>query len=61
MPSENKKRRRRKLHLGMEEETLEIRAVSVTTSNVGDAPMLSDLLEQIPPGQEIAKVTADEA
>ena len=61
MPSENKKRLRRKLHLGMEEETLEIRAVRVTTSNVGDAPMLSDLLEQIPPGQEIAKVTADEA
>ena len=39
----------RKLHLGMDEETLEIRAVGVTTSNVGDAPMLPDLLEQIPP------------
>jgi hypothetical protein len=43
-----KKRLWRKLHLGMDEETLEIRAVGVTTSNVGDAPMLPDLLEQIP-------------
>jgi len=42
----------------MDEETLEIRAVGVTTSNVGDAPMLPDLLEQIPPDQDIAAVTA---
>ena len=34
-----KKRLWRKLHLGRDEETLEIRAVGVTTSNVGDAPM----------------------
>ncbi len=58
---EPKKRLWRKLHLGMDEETLEIRAVGVTTSNVGDAPMLPDLLEQIPPDQEIATVTADGA
>lgn len=57
----SKKRPWRKLHLGMDEETLEIRAVSVTTSNVGDAPRLPDLLEQIPPDQEITTVTADGA
>ncbi len=51
----------RKLHLGMDEETLEIRAVGVTTNNVGDAPMLPDLLDQIPPDREIATVTADGA
>ena len=45
----------------MDEETLEIRAACVTTRNVGDAPMLPDLLEQIPPDQEIAMVTADGA
>ncbi|MEQ5871818.1 IS5 family transposase [Sagittula sp. NFXS13] len=56
-----KKRLWRKLHLGMDEETLEIRAVGVTTSNVGDAPMLPDLLDQIPTDQEIATVTADGA
>ncbi len=56
-----KKRLWRKLHLGMDEETLEIRAVGITTSNVGDAPMLPDVLDQIPPDQEIATVTADGA
>jgi len=56
-----KKRLWRKLHLGMDEETLEIRAVGVTTSNVGDAPVLPDLLAQIPSDQEIATVTADGA
>lgn len=41
----------RKIHLGIDEETLEIRAVEVTSSNVGDAPMLPDLLAQIPAGR----------
>lgn len=47
----------------MDEETLEIRAVGVTTSNVCDAPMRPDLLDQIPTDQdqESATVTADEA
>jgi len=40
---------------------LEIRAVEFTTSDVGDAPMLPELLNQIPPDQEIASVTADGA
>ena len=57
----SKKRLWRKIHLGMDEETLEIRAVGVTTRNIGDAPMLPDLLEQIPPDQEIAAVIADGA
>jgi hypothetical protein len=29
------------------------------TSDVGDAPMLPELLDQIPPDQQIASVTAD--
>ena len=45
----------------MDKETLEIRAVGVTTSNVSNAPMLPGLLKQIPPNQEIAIVTADGA
>lgn len=56
-----KRRIWRKIHLGIDEETLEVRAVEVTTSNVGDAPMLPELLNQIPPGQDIASVTADGA
>jgi hypothetical protein len=46
---------------GIDEQTLEIRAAELTTSNVGDAPMLPELLNQIPADQEIASVTADGA
>ncbi len=35
-----------------------VRAVEVTTSNVGNAPMLPGLLDQIPPDQNIGSVTA---
>jgi hypothetical protein len=46
---------------GIDEETLEVRAVEVTTNNIGDAPMLPELLNQIPPDQDIGSVTADGA
>jgi hypothetical protein len=51
----------RKIHIGIDAKTLEIRAVEFTTSGVSDAPMLPERLDQIPPGQEIASVTADGA
>ena len=35
-----KRRIWRKIHIGIEEETLEVRTVEVGNSNVGDAPML---------------------
>ena len=57
----SKRRIWRKIHIGIDEETLEVRAVEITTSNVGDAPMLPELLEQIPPDQAIGSVTADGA
>ena len=56
-----KRRVWRKIHIGIDEQTLEVRAVEVTSSDVGDAPMLPELLDQIPPDQEIASVTADGA
>ncbi|MBK0329624.1 IS5 family transposase [Rhodobacteraceae bacterium F11138] len=56
-----KRRIWRKIHIGIDEEMLEVRAVEVTTSNVGDAPMLPELLNQIPPDQNIGSVTADGA
>lgn len=56
-----KRRLWRKIHIGIDEETLEIRAVEVTSSRIGDAPMLPDLLNQIPPDQELGIVTADGA
>ncbi|MGA0543631.1 IS5 family transposase [Neotabrizicola sp. VNH66] len=56
-----KRRVWRKIHIGIDEKTLEIRAAEFTTSDVGDAPILPELLGQIPPEQEIATVTADGA
>ncbi|GHE04168.1 transposase [Defluviimonas sp. 20V17] len=56
-----KRRVWRKIHLGIDEQTLEIRAVEFTSSGIGYAPMLPELLDQIPPEQEIGSVTADGA
>jgi len=56
-----KRRIWRKIHIGIDEETLEVRAVKVTTSTVGDAPMLPELPNQIPTDQTIGSVTADGA
>ena len=56
-----KRRLWRKIHIGVDEQTLEIRAIEITGSNVGDAPMLPELLDQIPADVEIGSVTADGA
>ena len=56
-----KRRLWRKIHIGVDEQTLEIRATEVTGSRVGDAPMLPELLDQIPPDVELGTVTADGA
>ena len=51
--------------MGVDADTLEIRAIEVTGSRVGDAPVLPELLNQIPTDQPtdqpIGKVTADDA
>ncbi|MBT0671127.1 IS5 family transposase [Novosphingobium profundi] len=57
----SKRRQWRKVHLGVDLGSLEIHAIEVTGSRVGDAPMLPELLEQIPPDQAIASVSADGA
>ena len=57
----SKRRIWRKIHLGIDEETLEVRAVDVTGSNISDAPVLPDLLNQIPSSQDIGSVTVDGA
>jgi hypothetical protein len=51
----------RKVHLGIDTETLEIRAIEVTGSRIGDAPILPDLLDQSPGDQPLGIVTADGA
>ena len=55
------RRQWRKVHLGIDAQTLEIRAIEVTANSVGDAPMLPALLEQIPPEEALASVGADGA
>ena len=57
----SKRRIRRRIHIGSDEETLEARAIEVTSGNIGDALVLPELLNQIPPDQVIGGVTADGA
>jgi hypothetical protein len=51
----------RKIHIGIDEEPLEVRAIEIASSNVGDAPVLPDFLNQIPSDQNIGSVTVDGA
>jgi hypothetical protein len=57
----SKRRLWRKIHIGIDEKTLEIRAIEATSSSIGDAPVLPDLLNQIPSDEEIGSATADGA
>nr|WP_241649167.1 transposase [Sinirhodobacter populi] len=50
---------RRKIHIGIDAETLEVRAVEMTSNRIGDAPVLPDLLGQIPAEERIGSITAD--
>jgi hypothetical protein len=55
------RRQWRKVHLAIDAETLEIRAIEVTDNSVGDAPMLPELIAQIPANEVIASATLDGA
>ena len=55
------RRQWRKVHLGIDASTLEIRAMEVTDNSIGDAPVLPALLEQIPADERIASVSGDGA
>jgi hypothetical protein len=55
------RRQWRKVHLGIDAQTLEIRAIEVTDNSVGDAPMLPELMAQIPAAEPVARVSADGA
>ena len=52
---------RRKIHIGIDGKTPEIRAVELTTSGLGDAPMRPERRDQLPPDRKIGSVTADGA
>ena len=55
------RRQWRKVHLAFDARTLDIRAIEVTDNGTGDAPMLPELLSQIPPDEPIASVGGDGA
>jgi hypothetical protein len=53
-----KRRVWRKVHIAIDEATPEVRAVEITGSRIGDAPMLPGLPSQMPDGEPIASFTA---
>ena len=55
------RRQWRKVHLAMDTETSDIRAVEFTPGRDGDSPILPELLDQIPAEEKIGTVTADGA
>lgn len=55
------RRQWRKLHIGIDAETLQIRAIQLTTNNVGDSQVLGDLLNQIHQDELIDSVYTDGA
>ncbi len=55
------RRQWRKVHLTMDTAVFDIRAVEFTPSSDGYSPVLPELLDQIPEGEQIGTVTADDA
>lgn len=55
------RRQWREVHLSIDANTLGIRAIEVADNSVGNAPMLPELLGQIPPDEAVASVSGDGA
>lgn len=49
------------MHLGIDTRTLAIRAIEITDNGTGDAPMLPELLSQIPADETLSSVSGDGA
>jgi len=56
-----RRRQWRKLHIGIDAHTLQIRAICVTSNNVSDAAVIPDLLEQLPEDERLECLTGDGA
>ena len=48
-------------HIGIDAQTLQIRAICVTSNDVSDAAVVADMLEQIPAGEALRSLTGDGA
>jgi hypothetical protein len=55
------RRQWRKVHLGIDANTQEIRAIEASDNSVGDAPMLAEWLGQIPLDDTVVSVSGDGA
>ena len=53
-----RRRQWRKLHIGIDAQTLQIRAICVTSNNVSDAAVLPDLLQQLPDHEAVIEYGA---
>ena len=56
-----RRRQWRKLHIGIDAQTLQIRALCITSNEVADAAVVADLLEQIPGHESVLSLTGDGA
>jgi IS5 family transposase len=56
-----RRRQWRKLHIAIDAQTLQVRAICVTSNNVSDAAVVTDLLAQVPKDETIASFTGDGA
>ena len=56
-----RRRQWRKLHIGIDAQTLQIRALCITSNEVTDAAVVADLLEQIPGHESVLSLTGDGA
>jgi hypothetical protein len=56
-----RRRQWRKLHIGIDAQTLQIRAICVTSNEVSDAAVIADLLEQVPCDEALLSLTGDGA
>ena len=56
-----RRRQWRKLHIGIDAQTLQVRAICVTTNHVTDAAVLPQLLAQVPAQEPLLTVTGDGA
>ena len=56
-----RRRQWRKLHIGIDAKTLQIRAICVTSNNVSDAAVMPELLQQLPQDEVMHSLTGDGA
>jgi len=56
-----RRRQWRKVHLAIDAGNLQVRAIVVTSNDVGDSPVVPELLKQIPDDERISSLTGDGA